>query len=85
MSFRLPQNNWVQYLHDVATAMIAIGWSDSPPMGEHFGRKLTKDGVTSVFHRNLNDTEFATMRLYGECRNMADHRDDNPAWTEVSL
>jgi len=24
------------------------------------------------------------MRLYGECRNVADHRNDNPVWREVS-
>ena len=24
------------------------------------------------------------MRLYGECRNMGDHRNDNPAWTELT-
>ena len=84
MNFRLPQNNWVQYLQDVARAMVANGWTDSPAMGEHFGHKLTRDGVTSVFYRNLNDAAFATMRLYGECQNVADHRNDNPAWTEVT-
>jgi hypothetical protein len=85
MSFRLTHHDWVRNLHAVAATMIVDGWADSPAMGEHFGEKLTKDGVTSVFHRNLNDKDFATMRLYGECRNTADHRDDNPAWTEVSL
>jgi hypothetical protein len=85
MSFRLPHNDWVRYLHDVAAAMIADGWADSPAMAEHFGQKLTRDGVTSVFHRSLVDRRVATMRVYGECRNTADHRDDNPAWTEVSL
>jgi hypothetical protein len=24
------------------------------------------------------------MRLYGECRNTADHRNDNPAWTDIT-
>jgi hypothetical protein len=84
MNFRLPHSNTVKYLREVATAMVAHGWTEAPSMAEHFGRKLTKDGVTSIFHRNVNDANFATMRLYGECRNMADHRDDNPAWTELS-
>lgn len=53
-------------------------------MCEHFGKKLTKDGVTSIFYRNLDDANFGTMRLYGECRNMGDHRNDNPAWTELT-
>jgi hypothetical protein len=85
MSFVLPQTGSAKYLSGVATTMIANGWTAAPVPGEHFGQKLTKDGVTSVFYRNLDDAGFATMRLYGECRNTADHRNDNPAWTEVSL
>jgi hypothetical protein len=84
MSFRLPQSNSVKYLRDVAASMAAHGWTPAASMGEHFGQKLTKDGVTAIFFRSVNDTDFATMRLYGECRNTADHRNDNPAWTEVT-
>jgi hypothetical protein len=84
LTFLLPATNSVKYLRDVAAAMAARGWTAAPSMGEHFGHKLTKGGVTSIFYRNVNDAGFATMRLYGECRNTADHRDDNPAWTEVT-
>ena len=84
MSFRLPQSNSVKYLRDVAASMTAHGWTPAASMGEHFGQKLTKDGVTAIFYRSVNDTDFASMRLYGECRNTADHRNDNPAWTEVT-
>jgi len=84
VSFRLPQSNSVKYLRDVAASMAAHGWTPAASMGEHFGQKLTKDGVTAIFFRSVNDTDFATMRLYGECRNTADHRNDNPAWTEVT-
>ena len=84
MSFRLPQSNSVKYLRDVAASMAAHGWTPAASMGEHFGQKLTKDGVTAIFFRSVNDTDFATMRLYGECRNTGDHRNDNPAWTEVT-
>jgi hypothetical protein len=84
MNFRLPQTNSAKYLSDVAATLVAHGWTDAPSMSKHFGEKLTKDGVTSVFYRDVNDADVATMRLYGECRNMADHRNDNPAWTDVS-
>lgn len=84
MSFLLPQGNSVKYLRDVAASMVAHGWAPAAAMGEHFGQKLTKDGVTAIFYRSVNDTNFATMRLYGECRNTADHRNDNPVWTEVT-
>jgi hypothetical protein len=84
MSFHLPQGNSVKYLRDVAASMAAHGWAPAASTGEHFGQKLTKDGVTAIFYRSVNDTNFATMRLYGECRNTADHRNDNPVWTEVT-
>lgn len=85
MSFSLPHSDWARYLNEVAAAMIADGWTDAPTKAEHFGRKLTKDGVIAVLQRNLDDPTIANMRLYGECRNAADHRNDDPAWTEVSL
>jgi hypothetical protein len=84
MSFRLPQSNSVKYLRDVAAVMVAHGWTPAASMSEYFGQKLTNDGVTAIFYRSVNDTDFATMRLYGECRNTADHRNDNPVWTEVT-
>lgn len=77
MNFRLPQSNSLKCLRDVAASMVAHGWTPAPAMGEHFGQKLTKDGVTAIFYRSGNYADFATMRLYGECRNTADHRNDN--------
>jgi hypothetical protein len=84
MNFQVPQNNSAKYLNDVGASLVAHGWHLAPAMGEHFGQKLTKDGVTAIFYRNVNDTVVATMRLYGECRNAGDHRNDNPVWTEVT-
>ena len=84
MNFRVLQSNSAKYLDDVAAAMVAHGWAVAPAMGEHFGRKLTKDGVTGVLYRTGSDTDVATMRLYGECRVGGDHRNDNPVWTEVT-
>jgi hypothetical protein len=85
MNFLLPQGDWGRHLDEVASAMIADGWVDAPVTAEHFGRKLTSAGVTAVLVRNVDDDTFATVRLYGECRNTTDHRNDDPAWTEVSL
>jgi hypothetical protein len=65
--------------------MVTDGWMNAPTSGDHLGQKLTHDGVTSVFYPSLDNAGFATMRLYGECRTTADHRHDNPVWTEVSL
>ncbi|GAC1396795.1 MAG: hypothetical protein NVSMB60_06040 [Mycobacterium sp.] len=84
MTFPLPQDNSVKYLRDVAAAMAARGWMAAPATAEHFGEKLTKDGVTAIFYGSNNDTGLATLRLYGECRDTADHRNDDPVWTEVT-
>jgi hypothetical protein len=84
MNFALPQSNSVKYLRDVGAAMVANGWARAATTDEHFGQKLTKDGVTAIFYGSGNDTDAATMRLYGECRVTADHRNDNPVWTEIS-
>jgi hypothetical protein len=84
MNFRLPQSNSVKYLQDVATTMAAHRWAPAPTPGEHFGQKLTKDGVTAIFHRSEDDANFATMRLYGGCRITANHANDNPVWTDVT-
>jgi hypothetical protein len=64
--------------------MVAHGWRESPSIGKHFGLKLSRDGVSSTFHENPDDARFGTMRIYGECRNMADHRNDNPAWKDIT-
>jgi hypothetical protein len=84
MTFALPQSNSARYLDDVAAAMVESGWTDTAA-GEHFGHKLSRDGLSALLNRSSDDRAFATIRLYGECRNMSDHHDDNPAWTEVPL
>jgi hypothetical protein len=85
MNFALPQDNSGHYLKEIAAAMVADGWAGAPTAGENLGQKLTKDGVISVFYRNPSRRDFATMRLYGECRTTSDHHHDDPLWTEVQL
>jgi hypothetical protein len=84
LNFRLPESNSVRYIRDIAAAMVANGWQEAPSLAEHFGLKLTKDGVTATFHENLDDARFGTMRIYGECRNVSEHRNDNPAWQDIT-
>ena len=84
LNFRLPETNSVKRIREVGEAMVASGWQEAPAMGEHFGVKLTKDGVTTTFHENPDDPKFATMRIYGECRVTSDHRNDNPAFTDIT-
>jgi hypothetical protein len=84
MTFSLPQGNSVGYLTDVGSAMADLGWTEAATAAEHFGSKLTRSGMTAVFYRNPERTDLATMRIYGECRVMAQYRNDDPAWTELT-
>jgi hypothetical protein len=84
LNFGLPESNPVKRIREVAAAMVAHGWQQAPAIGEHFGVKLTKDDVTSTFHENPDDMKFAAMRIYGACRNTSDHRNDNPAFTDIT-
>ncbi len=84
LNFQMSETNSVKRIGEIAAAMTTHGWQEAPTMGEHYGRKLTKDGVTSTFHRGLDDARFGIMRIYGECRNTGDHRNDNPAWTDIT-
>lgn len=84
LNFVLPERNPAKRIREIGTAMLAHGWQEAPSMGEHFGLKLTRDGVTSTFHENPDDPRFGTMRIYGECRNTSDHRNDNPAFTDIT-
>src|SRR5260370_17537462 len=73
MSFRLPQSNSVKYLRDVAASMAAHGWARAASMGEHFGQKLTKDGVTVIFYPSVNNTNFPTIRLHAHSPHTPPH------------
>lgn len=84
-TFAVPQGDRARYLQEATQAMTAAGWARSPVVGEPFGDKLTRDGVTALVSGDAAEPGVATMRLYGECRNWGPHRDDDPAWTEVGF
>ncbi|MDA4088632.1 Putative lipoprotein LppJ [Mycolicibacterium hassiacum DSM 44199] len=85
LTFIVPERNWARYLSGVANAMRSHGWVRAPTAAEHFGHKLTRDGVTAIVHRNVENPGFATLRLYGPCRNHNDHRTDAPVWTDIGI
>jgi hypothetical protein len=84
LNFLLPDSNPIKRIKDIASAMVAAGWQEAPSAGEHFGPKLTRDGVTSTFHQNPDDPTFGTVRIYGQCRITTDHHNDNPAFTDIA-
>lgn len=85
MRFVVPQSNSARYLDQVAADLIADGWMMAPTEAEHFGVKLTTGDLTAVLEREPSAPESATITLYGACRVMADHSDDDPAWTDIAF
>jgi hypothetical protein len=65
------------YFQKVRASMIAHGWNDGAPAGQHFhGTTLNKNGVTANIGFFPSDHSYGEITLYGECRNMTDHHDD---------
>ncbi|OBH12070.1 hypothetical protein [Mycobacterium sp. E1747] len=76
MSFLL-QGDHEAYFEQVRTAMVAHGWNDGAPPGQHyFGTTLNKDGVTANMSYLPSDHSYGQIMLYGECRNTTDHHHD---------
>jgi hypothetical protein len=60
-----------------ATAAQQPGWASGPPPGfQPAGDVVHKGGVMAVIGPG-NYPERGAVRIFGECRNMNDHRDDN--------
>jgi hypothetical protein len=86
LAFTVPADTHADtYLPAVASALVADGWTEGlPPGGHAFGKTLSKDGVTAIVYQQDNDEHRGILRLYGECRNMSDHRNDTTGWVDVS-
>ncbi len=85
MTFAVPQENSSDYLDGIAALLVNDGWVRSVAEGEYFGVSLTSSGLTALLTRDPRQADSATMKLYGECRVVGDHSDDDPVWTEVTL
>ncbi|TGD88265.1 hypothetical protein BayCH28_10930 [Mycolicibacterium sp. CH28] len=74
-----------KYFRSIAAALVAGGWAEAMPPNRHpGGRTFTRAGVTVIFYRNTDLADRATMQIYGECRNVSDHRQDTTGWVDVT-
>jgi hypothetical protein len=65
------------YFQQVRAAMVAQGWNDGPPPGQHYlGTTLNREGVTANMGFGLSDDSYGQIELIGQCRNMTDHHHD---------
>jgi hypothetical protein len=71
------------YFEQIARTMIEHGWSDGPPPGLHpFGRVIHKEGVMAIIGVHPGGSQWGSVELSGECRNMDDHRHDGK-WYDI--
>ena len=69
----------------IASAMTARGFTEGAPPNLHpLGRTFTRAGVTVIFYRNDDASTRGTMHVYGECRNVSDHRLDTTGWVDIT-
>lgn len=72
------------YFQQVRAAMIARGWNDGPPAGQHYhGASLNKDGVVAGISYMPSDHSYGQIILDGQCRNMGNHKGEGQ-WTNIN-
>jgi hypothetical protein len=86
LTFALPVGARPEAYFPAAAATLAThGWTEGLPPNDHvFARSLTKDAVTAIVYRETDAPSLGVLRLYGQCRNMNDHRTDSTAWIDVT-
>lgn len=73
------------YFGEIAARLVTHGWAEGlPPDQRVFGKTLSKDGVTAVISRQLDEPKMGELRIYGQCRNLNNHRDDATAWIDIT-
>ncbi|MGH7226301.1 MAG: hypothetical protein ACRELF_24055 [Gemmataceae bacterium] len=86
MNFTLPTDARAHsYFQAIAAAMVARGWNQGLPPNQHVnGKALSKDGVTAILYQDSDYPNRGIARLYGQCRNMNNHRGDPTAWVDIT-
>jgi hypothetical protein len=86
LTFALPAGTRADtYFATTAAALATHGWTEGLPPNDHtFGKTLSKDAVTVIIYRDSDDPSVGVLRLYGQCRNMNDHRTDTTTWIDIA-
>jgi hypothetical protein len=86
IDFTLPADaHGNTYFHRIARAMVARGWREGLPPHQHvFGTTLSKDGVTASIYPDNASPAHGVARIYGQCRDMNNHRGDSSAWVDIT-
>lgn len=73
------------FFPSTAATLAAHGWARGLSPNDHaFGESLTKDPATAIIYLQSEEPSLGVLRVYGQCRNMNDHRSDSTAWVDVT-
>ncbi len=73
------------YFPTVAATLATHGWTRGLPPNDHaFAESLTRGDVTMIAYLQSEEPGLGVLRVYGQCRNMNDHRSDSTAWVDVT-
>lgn len=73
------------YFPAVAETLVDQGWTKGLPPNNHaWANIFAKDGVTAILYRQDEETRLGVLRVYGQCRNVTDHRRDTTTWSDVT-
>ncbi len=73
------------FFRAIVTEMTAHGWTEGMRLNQYpGGRTLGREGMSALFYRNPDAPGRGVMRIYGECRNMTDHRDDAGSFVDIT-
>jgi hypothetical protein len=86
MDFALPADaHGDEYFRSIATALVARGWREGlAPRQNVFGKTLAKDSVTAILYPDNGSPTHGVARIYGQCRDMSNHRSDSTAWVDIT-
>ena len=73
------------YFRTIAATLATHGWTEGLPPNDHeFAKSLSKDAVTMIVYLQSEDPRLGVLRVYGQCRNMNNHRNDSTAWIDIT-
>jgi hypothetical protein len=78
VAFKLPPGDPGEVYQQVTDAMVRLGWNTGAPAGQKvYGVGLNRDGVMATVGPRAIDPGYGSLQLYGECRNMGEHGNDD--------
>lgn len=86
VNFDLPSiRDTPAFFREIARNLAAGGWREGVPPGHHPGGKtLAREGAAAVYYRHPDVPGRGVLQIYGQCRNVTDHRTDTAGFLDIS-